>query len=272
MNWLVWGQKSNSTFLAPRPTWQAINVPTKTWSNMSSFGSYNQVEYHPVQLVVPPPHHVQTPNINVPSQQHQQLQQLHPRSAQPSPQPTENIARLQTPMQAPGTVYPSASPFEWVLTTLTAILHAQHNTVFTKLNGATDQQQFLASKIEALQRTTETLQQTVNTVLADVQGISARVTRLGADMSSRDATLAGRLSELDDAFDTFIAGGRRPSTSVSGAHTELQTPPASDVQPIDPESRPSEPPVQPLPQPQEKDPVQEVIVPEYTEQEVFNRM
>jgi hypothetical protein len=234
----------------PLPSGKLISSTESIMSNFLPFNCNQHLEYHPIQLVPPLSHHVQP--SNVPSQQHLQPQ---PRSIQPSPQPNEqSISQSQTPIPTPGLIYPQ-SPFEWVLSSITALLQTHHQSVVSKLNETVDQQKSLASKIATLQQTTETLQQTVNTIQADMQGVSAKVARLGADMSSRDATLAGRLNALDDAIEACISDGKLAGASVSGAHGALQTPPASDVQPTDPGSQPGAP----EPQPQQEDTIAQEI-------------
>ncbi|KAG8691969.1 hypothetical protein FRC11_000843 [Ceratobasidium sp. 423] len=163
----------------------------------------------------------------------QQQLQIQSVSAQPSPRLNE-YGQSATSSPFTGMAYPppppSPSPFEWIVPTITSLLHAQHATVLAKLDEASEQQLALASKVEALQQTTGTLQQTVNAILESIQQVSDRVAKLGADMSSRDTTLAERLNALDDAIESWSTDARPENGSVSGAPPagELQTPPGSD--------------------------------------------
>ncbi|CAE7157803.1 unnamed protein product [Rhizoctonia solani] len=195
-------------------------------------------EYRPLQLAPP-----LGPNqlIQPPVQQHgpgtqQQLQVTHgqPRSAQPSPQPIEYGHNASS--QFVGLPYPPPPPppFDWVVSTVTSLLHSQHATVLTKFGEASQQQLDLATKVETLQRSTNALQRTVNIILENMQQVSDKVAKLGADMSSRDATLAQRLNTLDDAIEAWSTDARL----ATGAG-ELQTPPGSEAgMKAQPETRP----------------------------------
>ncbi|KAH7345243.1 hypothetical protein B0J17DRAFT_638975 [Rhizoctonia solani] len=190
---------------------------------MSNLAPYNQHEYRPLQ-VAPPlgSNPFVQPLVQQPCPVAQQQLQIQPRSAQPSPQPNEYGQNASGPFT--GMSY-SPSPFDWIVPTITSLLQSQHATVLAKFNEASEQELTLASKVEALQRSTDALQQTFSTVLDNIQQVSDKVAKLGADMSSRDATLAERLNALDDAIEAWPADARLTGTPSAG---ELQAPPGSD--------------------------------------------
>ncbi|CAE6533387.1 unnamed protein product [Rhizoctonia solani] len=198
---------------------------------MSNLTSYNQHEYQPLQLAPPlGPNQLIQPLVQQPGPgAQQQLQVTQPRSIQPSPQP--NDFGQDGSAHFAGMAYPSPSPFDWVVPTMTSLLHSQHAAVLAKFNEASEQQLDLATKVETLQQSTNALQQTVNIILGNIQQVSDKVAKLGADMSSRDATLAERLNTLDDAIEAWSTDARLPTASASGAPPvgELQTPPGSEA-------------------------------------------
>ncbi|CAE6524129.1 unnamed protein product [Rhizoctonia solani] len=161
----------------------------------------------------------------------QQQLQIQSGSAQPSPRPNGyGQNESSSPFMGIGYPPPAPSPFEWIIPTITSLLHSQHATVLAKLDEASEQQPALASKVEALQQTTGTLQQTVNAILESIQQMSDKVAKLGADMSNRDATLAERLSALDDAIESWPTDAKVANESISEVSPagKLQTPPGSD--------------------------------------------
>ncbi|KAL5641512.1 hypothetical protein ACGC1H_001854 [Rhizoctonia solani] len=194
---------------------------------MSNLTPYNQHEYRPLQLAPPlVPNQLIQPLVQQPSSgAQQQLQVIQP--TQPSSQPSEYGQNASA--HFPGIAYPPPppSPFDWIVSTVTSLLHSQHATVLAKLNEASEQQLDLATKVQTLQQNTNALQQTVNTILEDIQQVSDKVAKLGTDMSSRDATLAERLNTLDDAIDAWPIDVRLATGAAPVG--ELQTPPGSEA-------------------------------------------
>ncbi|KAF8609176.1 hypothetical protein BDV93DRAFT_550717 [Ceratobasidium sp. AG-I] len=190
---------------------------------MSGFTPFTpQVDYRPVQInPAQPPYHR---SLTVPPQQQPQPgQHLLPQPGNEPPLQTQAL------VHTPGPGYPPASPFEWVLSSLTTLLHAQHHETTAKLEETANHQRALSAKVDTLQRAADEMRQTISALSTTVQGISNNVTRLGTDMSSRDATLASRLSALDDAIDAWSVETKMPSSAGAQAES-LQTPPASDIQ------------------------------------------
>lgn len=187
---------------------------------MSAFVPFGPVGYRPVQInPAQPP---STPSLTVPPQQ-QQGPLLSPQPGHEPPPQTQAL------VHSPNPGFPPASPFEWVLSSLTNLLNTQHNEITAKLGETADHQRALSAKVDTLQHAANEMRQTINALSTAVQAISSEVTRLGTDMSSRDATLASRLGALDDAIDAWTVDGRVPGSAT--VQTEaLQTLPASDVQ------------------------------------------
>ncbi|KAJ1311695.1 hypothetical protein OPQ81_010168 [Rhizoctonia solani] len=119
-------------------------------------------------------------------------------------------------------LHPPPSPFDWIVSTITSLLHSQHTTMLTKLNEDSEKHISLASKVEALQQSTNSLQQTVNTILESMQQVSDKVAKLGADMSSRDATLAERLNALDDAIEAWSADAKLANELIARSQSGTQ--------------------------------------------------
>ncbi|KEP49434.1 PHD-finger protein [Rhizoctonia solani 123E] len=194
---------------------------------MSNLTPYSQHEYRPLQLAPPLcPNQLIQPLIQQPSSgAQQQLQVIQPGPTQPSSQPSEYGQNASAHFA--GIAYPPPSPFDWVVSTMTSLLHSQHATVLAKLNEASEQQLDLATKVQTLQQSTNALQQTVNVILENMQQVSGKVAKLGTDMSSRDATLAERLNTLDDAIDAWPIDVRLATGAAPVG--ELQTPPGSEA-------------------------------------------
>ncbi|KAG8685103.1 hypothetical protein FRC09_014963, partial [Ceratobasidium sp. 395] len=163
---------------------------------MSTFTPFGQLEYQPVQIAAP---QLQYSQFSAPLQQQPPPPSL-------SPHPTGQQARQSQPPQPiihtpRAASYSSTDPFEWVLSNITSLMHAQHQEVTTKLNELVGQQSTLSGKLETLQQATNTRQNDIVNINSSLQTINTEVARLGKDMASRDAMLAARLSALDDAID-----------------------------------------------------------------------
>ncbi|KAF8707674.1 PHD zinc finger, partial [Rhizoctonia solani] len=224
------GQRSRR--LSVELTTLTLHILNVSVHKMSNIIPYNQLEYQPFQVAPPlnssnlaqPP--IQQPNLVA----QQQLQvQPQARHAQPSPRPGEYEHNVNS-FPYTRVSYPTPPSFDWIVPAITSLLHSQHAATFAKFNEASEQQLALAAKVETLQATTNSLQQTVNAILENIQQVSDRVGKLGADMSSRDATLAERLNALDDAIDTWSPDVRRANEPMSRVPPigELRTPPKSD--------------------------------------------
>lgn len=190
---------------------------------MSGFTPFTQVDYRPVQINPAQPPYARS--LTVPPQQ-QLPAGTHflPLTGNEPPQQTQALVQTLSPG------YPPSSSFEWVLSTLTTLLHAQHHETAAKLQEAANHQRALSTKVDTLQRAADEMRQTITALSTTVQGISNEVIKLGTDMSSRDATLASRLSALDDAIDAWSVDNRMPG-SASVQPEVLQIPLSSDVQP-----------------------------------------
>ncbi|ELU41537.1 hypothetical protein AG1IA_04438 [Rhizoctonia solani AG-1 IA] len=224
------GQRSRR--LSVKLTTLTLHILNVSVHKMSNIVPYNQLEYQPFQ-VAPPLNssNLAQPPIQQPNPVAQQQLQVQPqaRHAQPSPRPGEYEHNVNS-FPYTRVSYPTPPSFDWIVPAITSLLHSQHAATFAKFNEASEQQLALAAKVETLQATTNSLQQTVNAILENIQQVSDRVGKLGADMSSRDATLAERLNALDDAIDTWSPDVRPANEPMSRVPPigELRTPPKSD--------------------------------------------
>ncbi|QRV76054.1 pentatricopeptide repeat-containing protein 5, mitochondrial [Ceratobasidium sp. AG-Ba] len=189
---------------------------------MEAFRPFGQLEYQPIQIA--PPQSQYTQFSTTPQPQPQPSLSPHPTTPQPGFQPQRSHPIVHTPQP---TEYSIQDPFQWMLSSFTALLKTHQLELNAKLEELVGQQNTLSAKLDTVHQSTNSYQDDIASINSTLHTISEDVSQLGKDMASRDAMLAERLNALDDAIDPegkFLGATTGPSES-------LRTPPASDVQP-----------------------------------------